>query len=57
MCSPEVSPNLTDLLLTALENPAKYVDGNVEQKETELFVQLTLFRKLIRHFKELSLRQ
>lgn len=26
------SPELTDLLLTALENPVKYVEDNVEQK-------------------------
>ncbi|XP_023493557.1 L-seryl-tRNA(Sec) kinase isoform X1 [Equus caballus] len=34
-CSPEASLKLTDLLLTALENPVKCVEDNVEQKETD----------------------
>lgn len=34
-CASEPSPELTDLLLTALENPVKYVEDNVEQKETD----------------------
>uniref|UniRef100_A0A673T8H0 Phosphoseryl-tRNA kinase n=1 Tax=Suricata suricatta TaxID=37032 RepID=A0A673T8H0_SURSU len=34
-CSSEASLKLTDLLLTALENPVKYIEDNVEQKETD----------------------
>ncbi|XP_037015132.2 L-seryl-tRNA(Sec) kinase [Artibeus jamaicensis] len=37
-CSSGASPELTDLLLTALENPVKYVEDNVEQKETDRIV-------------------
>ncbi|XP_037353924.1 L-seryl-tRNA(Sec) kinase isoform X2 [Talpa occidentalis] len=35
VCSSEASLKLTDLLLTALENPVKCVVDNVEQKETD----------------------
>ncbi|XP_016010783.2 L-seryl-tRNA(Sec) kinase [Rousettus aegyptiacus] len=34
-CASKASPELTDLLLTALENPVKYVEDDVEQKETD----------------------
>ncbi|XP_012579248.1 PREDICTED: L-seryl-tRNA(Sec) kinase [Condylura cristata] len=34
-CSSETSSQLTDLLQTALENPVKRVEDNVEQKETD----------------------
>ncbi|KAG8517382.1 L-seryl-tRNA(Sec) kinase, partial [Galemys pyrenaicus] len=34
-CSAAASLKLTDLLLTALENPVKCVEDNVEQKETD----------------------
>lgn len=34
-CSPEASPELTGLLLAALENPVTYVEDNVEQKEVD----------------------
>ncbi|XP_039093847.1 L-seryl-tRNA(Sec) kinase isoform X3 [Hyaena hyaena] len=37
-CSPETSLKLTDLLLTALENPVKYIEDNVEQKETDRMI-------------------
>ncbi|XP_074194955.1 L-seryl-tRNA(Sec) kinase isoform X4 [Rhinolophus sinicus] len=37
-CSSEASPELTDLLLTALENPVKYAEDNVEQKETDRII-------------------
>ncbi|XP_014649560.1 PREDICTED: L-seryl-tRNA(Sec) kinase [Ceratotherium simum simum] len=37
-CSAEASLQLTDLLLTALENPVKYVEDNVEQKETDRII-------------------
>ncbi|XP_010951264.1 L-seryl-tRNA(Sec) kinase [Camelus ferus] len=37
-CSSEASLKLTDLLLTALENPIKYVEDNVEQKETDRII-------------------
>ncbi|KAM5243345.1 L-seryl-tRNA(Sec) kinase [Hipposideros larvatus] len=37
-CPSEASPNLTDFLLTALENPVKYVEDNVEQKETDRII-------------------
>ncbi|XP_024411270.2 L-seryl-tRNA(Sec) kinase [Desmodus rotundus] len=37
-CSSEASPEVTDLLLTALENPVKYVEDNMEQKETDRIV-------------------
>ncbi|XP_051001399.1 L-seryl-tRNA(Sec) kinase isoform X2 [Acomys russatus] len=34
-CSLEASPEVTDLMLTALENPIKCVEDNTEQKETD----------------------
>ncbi|XP_078291049.1 L-seryl-tRNA(Sec) kinase isoform X2 [Panthera onca] len=37
-CSSEASLKLTDLLLTALENPVKYIEDNVEQKEADRIV-------------------
>ncbi|KAF6110938.1 phosphoseryl-tRNA kinase [Phyllostomus discolor] len=37
-CSSAASPALTDLLLAALENPVRYVEENVEQKETDRIV-------------------
>ncbi|XP_004416463.1 PREDICTED: L-seryl-tRNA(Sec) kinase isoform X1 [Odobenus rosmarus divergens] len=37
-CSSEASLKLTDLLLTALENPVKYIEDNVEQKETDRII-------------------
>ncbi|XP_066095317.1 L-seryl-tRNA(Sec) kinase [Saccopteryx bilineata] len=37
-CSSEASPELIDLLLTALENPVKYVEENIEQKETDRII-------------------
>ncbi|XP_032985905.1 L-seryl-tRNA(Sec) kinase isoform X3 [Rhinolophus ferrumequinum] len=36
--SSEASPELIDLLLTALENPVKYVEDNMEQKETDRII-------------------
>ncbi|XP_037661238.1 L-seryl-tRNA(Sec) kinase [Choloepus didactylus] len=36
--SSEVSQEVTDLLLTALENPVKYVEDNVQQKETDRII-------------------
>ncbi|XP_041522402.1 L-seryl-tRNA(Sec) kinase isoform X2 [Microtus oregoni] len=55
-CSLEASLEVTDLLLTALENPIKCVEDNTEQK-TELFVLLTSSIKLMKHSAEPSLRQ
>ncbi|VFV38423.1 l-seryl-trna kinase-like [Lynx pardinus] len=37
-CSSEASLKLTDLLLTALENPVKYIEDNVEQKEADRII-------------------
>uniref|UniRef100_A0A8D2BR87 Phosphoseryl-tRNA kinase n=1 Tax=Sus scrofa TaxID=9823 RepID=A0A8D2BR87_PIG len=37
-CAPEASLKLTDLLLTALENPIKCVEDDVEQKETDRII-------------------
>ncbi|XP_019795731.1 L-seryl-tRNA(Sec) kinase isoform X3 [Tursiops truncatus] len=37
-CTSEARLKLTDLLLTALENPIKYVEENVEQKETDRII-------------------
>ncbi|XP_023585807.1 L-seryl-tRNA(Sec) kinase [Trichechus manatus latirostris] len=37
-CSSEVSLEVTDLLLTALENPVKNVEDNWEQKETDRII-------------------
>ncbi|XP_036121297.1 L-seryl-tRNA(Sec) kinase [Molossus molossus] len=34
----ETSPEVTDLLLTALENPVKHVEDDAEQKETDRFI-------------------
>ncbi|XP_073096278.1 L-seryl-tRNA(Sec) kinase isoform X2 [Manis javanica] len=36
--SHQASLKLTDLLLTALENPVKYVEDNMEQKETDRII-------------------
>ncbi|XP_062959078.1 L-seryl-tRNA(Sec) kinase isoform X1 [Cynocephalus volans] len=37
-CSSETSLEVTDLLLIALENPVKYVEDNMEQKETDRII-------------------
>ncbi|XP_007451175.1 PREDICTED: L-seryl-tRNA(Sec) kinase [Lipotes vexillifer] len=37
-CASEARLKLTDLLLTALENPVKYVEEDVEQKETDRII-------------------
>ncbi|XP_048959225.1 L-seryl-tRNA(Sec) kinase isoform X1 [Canis lupus dingo] len=37
-CSSEASLKLTDLLLTALENPVTYIEDNVEQKKTDRII-------------------
>ncbi|EFB26180.1 hypothetical protein PANDA_021177, partial [Ailuropoda melanoleuca] len=37
-CSSEASLKVTDLLLTALENPVKDIEDNVEQKETDRII-------------------
>uniref|UniRef100_G1SVS8 Uncharacterized protein n=1 Tax=Oryctolagus cuniculus TaxID=9986 RepID=G1SVS8_RABIT len=37
-CSAEASLEVTDLLLTALENPVKYVEENMEQKMNKFFL-------------------
>ncbi|XP_062070875.1 L-seryl-tRNA(Sec) kinase [Lepus europaeus] len=37
-CSAEASLEVTDLLLTALENPVKYVEENMEQKEADRII-------------------
>lgn len=37
-CCLEASPEVTDLLLTALENPIKCVEDNTEQKETDRII-------------------
>uniref|UniRef100_A0A8C6DJR7 Phosphoseryl-tRNA kinase n=1 Tax=Moschus moschiferus TaxID=68415 RepID=A0A8C6DJR7_MOSMO len=37
-CASEARLKLTDLLITALENPIKYVEENLEQKETDRLI-------------------
>uniref|UniRef100_A0A8C5LA79 Phosphoseryl-tRNA kinase n=1 Tax=Jaculus jaculus TaxID=51337 RepID=A0A8C5LA79_JACJA len=37
-CSLEASLEVTDLLLTSLDNPVKYVEDNMEQKETDRII-------------------
>ncbi|XP_011898610.1 PREDICTED: L-seryl-tRNA(Sec) kinase isoform X1 [Cercocebus atys] len=37
-CASEASLEVTDLLLTALENPVKYAEDNMEQKETDRII-------------------
>ncbi|XP_012877381.1 PREDICTED: L-seryl-tRNA(Sec) kinase [Dipodomys ordii] len=37
-CSMEASLEVTDVLLTALENPVKHIEDNVEQKETDRII-------------------
>ncbi|XP_076982431.1 L-seryl-tRNA(Sec) kinase isoform X2 [Tamandua tetradactyla] len=37
-CSSEVSLEVNDLLLTALENPVKYVEDNMQKKETDRII-------------------
>ncbi|KAM5271854.1 L-seryl-tRNA(Sec) kinase [Ctenodactylus gundi] len=45
-CSSEFSSEVIDLLLTALENPVKYVEDNLEQKEADRIICSTnIFHK------------
>ncbi|XP_021574180.1 L-seryl-tRNA(Sec) kinase [Carlito syrichta] len=45
-CASEVSLEVTDLLLIALENPVKYAEDNLEQKETDRIICSTnMFHK------------
>ncbi|XP_040847914.1 L-seryl-tRNA(Sec) kinase isoform X2 [Ochotona curzoniae] len=37
-CSPEASPEVTDLLLTAMEHPVKHTEENVAQKEADRII-------------------
>ncbi|KAM4851953.1 L-seryl-tRNA(Sec) kinase isoform 1-T1 [Thomomys bottae] len=38
VCSTEASLEVTEILLTALENPVKHAENNVEQKETDRII-------------------